>query len=375
MGTLAKRDVASRAQLEQADSGLEAARARVQAAQADLGAAERATADSRVAARFAGVIGRRFVSRGEFVQPGQKLFELVSLDPVEVEFSLPESDAAGSRSGLPLDVAVAPYPGEVFHADRLDGLAGRRRAHPHPAREGAARQIPTAACARVCSRARTSASPERAGVLLVPEEARAAARRRRGGVPHAAPTARAPSGGWCSSAGSRAARSRSAPASPPGDTVVVRGHSALVDGARRAQSDGSRERRRATAQVSLSDLCIQRPVLTLMLTLSLVVFGVLGYFELGVDQMPNMEFPVVTVTAQLEGASPETMEEDVTEVLEEHLNTIGGPALAEVHHDAGRDDDHRRVRARARHRRGRAGRARQGRGAPAYDLPRESRRR
>ena len=46
--------------------------------------------------------------------------------------------------------------------------------------------------------------------------------------------------------------------------------------------------------MSLSDLCIQRPVLTLMLTLSLVVFGVLGYFELGVDQMPNMEFPVVT---------------------------------------------------------------------------------
>ena len=76
--------------------------------------------------------------------------------------------------------------------------------------------------------------------------------------------------------------------------------------------------------MSLSDLCIQRPVLTLMLTLSLVVFGVLGYFELGVDQMPNMEFPVVTVTAQLEGASPETMEEDVTEVLEERLNTIGG---------------------------------------------------
>ena len=72
------------------------------------------------------------------------------------------------------------------------------------------------------------------------------------------------------------------------------------------------------------DLCIERPILTLMLTLSLVVFGVLGYNQLGVDQLPNMEFPVVTVTAQLEGASPEVMEEDVTEVLEEHLNTIGG---------------------------------------------------
>ncbi len=76
--------------------------------------------------------------------------------------------------------------------------------------------------------------------------------------------------------------------------------------------------------MNLIDLCIQRPILTWMLTLSLVVFGVLGYRQLGVDQLPNMEFPVVTVTAQLEGAAPEVMEEDVTEVLEEHLNTIGG---------------------------------------------------
>jgi HAE1 family hydrophobic/amphiphilic exporter-1 len=72
------------------------------------------------------------------------------------------------------------------------------------------------------------------------------------------------------------------------------------------------------------DLCIQRPILTLMLTLSLLVFGLLGYNQLGVDQFPEMEFPVVTVTAQLEGAAPEVMEEDVTEVLEEQLNTIGG---------------------------------------------------
>ncbi len=72
------------------------------------------------------------------------------------------------------------------------------------------------------------------------------------------------------------------------------------------------------------DLFIQRPILTLMLTLSLIVFGALGYGRLGVDQFPSMEFPVVTVSAQLEGASPEVMEKDVTDVLEEHLNTIAG---------------------------------------------------
>ncbi len=76
--------------------------------------------------------------------------------------------------------------------------------------------------------------------------------------------------------------------------------------------------------MTLSDLSIQRPVLTWMMTLGLIVFGVLGYNRLGVDQFPAMEFPVVLVSAILEGASPEAMEENVTDVLEEHLNTIAG---------------------------------------------------
>ncbi|MGH0035145.1 MAG: efflux RND transporter permease subunit [Myxococcota bacterium] len=76
--------------------------------------------------------------------------------------------------------------------------------------------------------------------------------------------------------------------------------------------------------MSLSDVAVDRPVFTWMLTLSIVVFGVLGYQRLGVDQFPRMDFPVITVSAELEGASPEVMEEDVTDVLEEQINTIAG---------------------------------------------------
>jgi multidrug efflux pump subunit AcrB len=72
------------------------------------------------------------------------------------------------------------------------------------------------------------------------------------------------------------------------------------------------------------DVFIKRPVLTWMVTLSMVVFGVLGFVRLGVDQYPHMEFPTINVTSAFEGASPEVMEEDVTEVLEEFLNTIPG---------------------------------------------------
>ncbi len=76
--------------------------------------------------------------------------------------------------------------------------------------------------------------------------------------------------------------------------------------------------------MTLSDVSIQRPILTWMMTLALIVFGMLGYQRLGVDQFPNMDFPVLAVIAQLEGGSPEGIEEDVTSVLEEHLNTIAG---------------------------------------------------
>jgi HAE1 family hydrophobic/amphiphilic exporter-1 len=76
--------------------------------------------------------------------------------------------------------------------------------------------------------------------------------------------------------------------------------------------------------MNIADICIRRPVLTLMLMASLLVFGVLGYSRLGVDQFPHMEFPMVIVTAILPGAAPEVMEEDVTDVLEENVNTVPG---------------------------------------------------
>ncbi|MBW1688745.1 MAG: efflux RND transporter permease subunit, partial [Deltaproteobacteria bacterium] len=67
--------------------------------------------------------------------------------------------------------------------------------------------------------------------------------------------------------------------------------------------------------MTLSELSIKRPILTWMMMLGLIVFGVLGYQRLAIDRLPDMEFPVLTVTAELEGASPEGMEEDVTDVI------------------------------------------------------------
>jgi membrane fusion protein (multidrug efflux system) len=116
MRALAKQGVASATQLDQAETALQTARSRLAAAKAELGVAERALRDASVRARFAGLVARRYVDRGEFVQQGQSLIDLVTLDPVEVEFHLPEADAARVAPGMPIEVTVSPYPDEVFDA-------------------------------------------------------------------------------------------------------------------------------------------------------------------------------------------------------------------------------------------------------------------
>lgn len=61
-----------------------------------------------------------------------------------------------------------------------------------------------------------------------------------------------------------------------------------------------------------------------MLIGALVVFGAVSYLLTGVDLFPDVDFPVVTITTLLKGASPETMETKVTDIIEEAVNTING---------------------------------------------------
>jgi len=69
-------------------------------------------------------------------------------------------------------------------------------------------------------------------------------------------------------------------------------------------------------------LAVQRPVLTSMIVGALVILGGFSYFALGVDLMPNVEFPYVTVTTVYPGAGPEEVETQVTERVEDAISTI-----------------------------------------------------
>jgi HAE1 family hydrophobic/amphiphilic exporter-1 len=76
--------------------------------------------------------------------------------------------------------------------------------------------------------------------------------------------------------------------------------------------------------MSLADVCIRRPVFATMLSMALVVLGLFSFQQLGLDLFPNVDFPTVTVTTTLNGASVEEMESGVTKPIEEIVNTIDG---------------------------------------------------
>ncbi|WP_281678490.1 efflux RND transporter permease subunit, partial [Synergistes jonesii] len=76
--------------------------------------------------------------------------------------------------------------------------------------------------------------------------------------------------------------------------------------------------------MKITELSLRRPVTVLILTIATVVFGVYSYRHLGVERMPNVEFPIVVVRTAMEGASPAIIDNDVTDVLEARINTIEG---------------------------------------------------
>ncbi len=71
-------------------------------------------------------------------------------------------------------------------------------------------------------------------------------------------------------------------------------------------------------------LCIRRPVMTVLLMVALVVFGVVAYSKLPVNELPNVDFPTISVSASLPGASPETMATAVATPLENRFSAIAG---------------------------------------------------
>src|SRR5512140_135012 len=76
--------------------------------------------------------------------------------------------------------------------------------------------------------------------------------------------------------------------------------------------------------MNITEIFIKRPVMTTLIMLAIIVFGVIGYRGLPVSDLPNVDFPTISVNASLPGAPPETMASSVATPLERQFTTIPG---------------------------------------------------
>jgi HAE1 family hydrophobic/amphiphilic exporter-1 len=76
--------------------------------------------------------------------------------------------------------------------------------------------------------------------------------------------------------------------------------------------------------VKLTQIAVDNPVFATMMMVALLVMGLFSYRQLGIDQFPNVDFPIVVVTTDYPGASPETVESEISRKIEEAVNSIAG---------------------------------------------------
>src|SRR6202011_1921549 len=95
------------------------------------------------------------------------------------------------------------------------------------------------------------------------------------------------------------------------------------DADQRGAGHGPRAQSRGIA-MNISEACIRRPVMTTLITASLIVFGFFAYRLLSVAALPAVDFPTIQINASLPGASPETMAASVAGPIERQLSTIAG---------------------------------------------------
>jgi HAE1 family hydrophobic/amphiphilic exporter-1 len=117
-----------------------------------------------------------------------------------------------------------------------------------------------------------------------------------------------------------------------------------------APDPGSEEEARKAPGGGLSGVAVRRPVFTAMMMFGLIVLGIFGFRRLPIDEFPDVDIPVVAVQTVYPGASPETIEREVTRRLEEAFNTtegvdritsnsLEGVSSIVVEFDLGRDGD------------------------------------
>ena len=331
---LQAKGAASQQTFDRAEAAQKVAAANVQADEATVRGDEVAIADTEIRAPYAGRLGAFGESVGALVSPGTTIVRLTKMAPVEVGFTLPQDalsmmrGAVADRSGT---VDVRADGGGPVHAsvdfidNQIDPASGTFGARATVANKDLA-LWPGEAVDLTVTLGRHR------NVVLVPTVAVQPAAEgsivfvvtpgKKVDVRKVEPVGpgRRPDGDRLRAQGGRARRRRR--------TVAARGRHGRQGRGRGRRAAPHGEGRQAGgcrgAQLMIPEFCIRRPVATILLAIGLVMAGIAGYRLLPVAALPQVDYPTISVTAQLSGASPDTMATAVATPLIKQFETIPG---------------------------------------------------
>ena len=339
--TFVERGISSRADLEAAEAALEVAEGRYQDAieeirnrqamlaqrRSEVALAQQQLDDTALRSPLDGAVRERHASVGEYRAAGTPVLTVVRVDPLRLRLAVPERSATALRAGQQVRVRAEgdarAYDGRLVRIGAAIDEANRTL--PVEAavsnREGTLRPGMFATADIVV----TASEP----ALVVPADAivtfagvhKVLTVREGHARSSASGSAAAKAAGWKYSRGSRPAISWS---SSLGTWSMARRFASRARG-RSDRNAGARERaERHLHMKSLAALCIRRPVFAAMIVLSLAVVGAASYFRLGVDRFPRVDLPTVSVRTSLPGAAVEEIETQISEPMEEAVNTVEG---------------------------------------------------
>ena len=116
-GTLLRREMVSQQDYDDSKTRVELTKARVDQARADLGLSKEKFNDTRIKAPLPGFIQERFISPGQYMEVGDKLFMLIKTDPIKLEFAIPERETNKVKVTQKVRFGVQAYPDDKFYGD------------------------------------------------------------------------------------------------------------------------------------------------------------------------------------------------------------------------------------------------------------------
>ena len=316
-GAVAERD------LEMARNTLAGAQAQLASARAQLSSAREQLGKTTVNAPISGIVSDRPVSAGSVVQMGGPLFVIVDPGSMRLEASVPAAELGQVRIGAPVRFTVTGYPGQTF-----TGTVQRI----NPAADPVTRQVPVLVSIPNAQGALVSGlfaegrvqSEARQGIV-VPADAVD----ERGVQPMVVRLNGGKAERVAVTLGVRDAETDRVEITGgvnAGDTLLVGAALGTTPGTRVTVGPGAPPPQpgKETPTMFISDFAIKRPVVTSVTMLALVVFGIFALLSLDTDEFPEVEAPFVFVSVPYPGASPDIVEREVVDPIEEAVAGISG---------------------------------------------------